>query len=125
MAISTNGLARTAWNILLNNADAIVACSESLSRLVTVLAPDVASRIHVIHNGIDQTRFFSEADGTFKLPSILNGQDYVLSVAAFEHKKGHDIPVAGVCYLISSWSTRVAAAPPVARHATRRWASGS
>lgn len=90
-ATSANGIHRIAWHILLSKADAIVACSKDLSMRVIEFSPRSASRVHVIHNGIDRERFLSGSPSPFHLPSELKPKSYILSVAAFERKKGHDV----------------------------------
>ena len=78
------GLERRLWRLLLRSADRVVTCSEWLRGELLAFAPALAARTHAVHNGVD-LRLFEN------LPRDAAPGRLVLCVAAFEHKKAHDI----------------------------------
>lgn len=68
----------------LRRAARIVACATSLAAQARALAPDIASRLRVIPNGVDPVRF---ADG----PAFQHSRPYVLAVGRLVRQKGFDV----------------------------------
>jgi glycosyltransferase involved in cell wall biosynthesis len=81
------------WRFLISQATAVVGCSHAFSAEVSVFAGKRASRVHTVLNGLDVDHFVSDVDRTEGLPAALQGREFVLSVATFEHKKGLDVLV--------------------------------
>lgn len=76
---------------MMRNADAVVACSYGLRDDLVKFEPACAVRATVIYNAIDPQSFLNNIDRRFILPAALNGKKFLLNVARYEHKKGHDI----------------------------------
>ena len=79
---------RLLWRLVLRLADAITVCDESLrQQLVQGFACRPGS-VHVIDNGVDveELRNLEKLTPTTPLPAR-----FILTLATFEHKKGHDI----------------------------------
>ena len=76
---------------MMRNADALVACSRGLMEDLVAFEPACARRATVIYNAIDIAAFRSRIDFGFELPAALQGKVFLLNVARYEHKKGHDI----------------------------------
>jgi glycosyltransferase involved in cell wall biosynthesis len=87
----SRGLQRLGWGLLLQSADVIVTCSESLRAQLVDTAPALAKRVVAIHNGLDLDRFLGERDPAFTVDEAKLPATYVLSIASFEHKKGLDV----------------------------------
>jgi len=68
----------------LRRATRVVACARSLGAAATALAPDVASRLTVIPNGVDPERF---ADG----PTYSHPRPYLVAVGRLVPQKGFDV----------------------------------
>jgi glycosyltransferase involved in cell wall biosynthesis len=82
---STTGIARRAWEIILRNADAVVTCSQALSRRIGALVPSVSDKLQVSWNGVDPAGMSADCEQPYK------GYEYVLSIGTLEPIKGHDI----------------------------------
>jgi glycosyltransferase involved in cell wall biosynthesis len=82
------------WKRLLHGADAVVPCSREIAEALIRIDPASAERIQVIHNAVDPERLLAEERLNPSLPEDLRGRRYVLSVASFEPRKGHDILLA-------------------------------
>ena len=97
-ALRESGVRRWLWRALFGAADAIVACSTSLKAEALRLAPEVAGRIQVIHNGVDPVSVRDKAS-----PSIGRmfgeSEHLLVNVATFEHKKAHDVLLAAFASL--------------------------
>jgi glycosyltransferase involved in cell wall biosynthesis len=78
---------------LLENVDAVVACSTELANDVLRIAPGAAKHVRVIANGISIETLHDELDPSFELPAELRSCSFILNVATFEHKKAQDILV--------------------------------
>lgn len=91
MAAAGGIVQKMLWRWLLRQADSVVAVSEGLARVAVDFEPRIRSRLSVVHNGIDADRFVVGATKADSLLPDLEGQRVVLSVGAFEHKKGHDV----------------------------------
>jgi glycosyltransferase involved in cell wall biosynthesis len=76
---------------MMRHADALVACSRGLMEDLVAFEPACARRATVIYNAIDIAAFRSRIDSGFALPGALRGRPFLLNVARYEHKKGHDI----------------------------------
>lgn len=86
-----NSLGRWAARWMMRHADALVACSRGLMEDLVTFEPACARRATVIYNAIDIAAFRSRIDTGFELPAELQGKIFLLNVARYEHKKGHDI----------------------------------
>lgn len=76
---------------MMRNADALVACSRGLMDDLIAFEPRCAGRATVIYNAIDADAFYARMDASFQLPAELQGKPFLLNIARYEHKKGHDI----------------------------------
>jgi glycosyltransferase involved in cell wall biosynthesis len=72
---------RMLFAFICRQADAVIACSKSLGEQVRAISPE--ARIYPISNGV------SPAPGTFGPRPLVD--PYIVSVAAFVKKKGHDV----------------------------------
>ncbi len=79
------------WRMIMSNVDALIPCSHALAKRILAKFPEVERKVHVAHNGFDWNVFVRDRDATSSLPGELVNQDFILNVAAYEHKKGHDI----------------------------------
>ncbi len=86
-----NSLGRFAARWMMRHADALVACSHGLMEDLVAFEPACAPRATVIYNAIDIAAFRSRIDSAFVLPAELQGKVFLLNVARYEPKKGHDI----------------------------------
>ena len=86
----SRGLERWLAKVLLRKADWLVACSNGLRDEILLFVPECASRVVAIPNGIDAAAFLSLAEAPFQLPAAFRSRRVLLSVGAYEHKKGHD-----------------------------------
>lgn len=81
---------RRLWAVLLRSADANVCCSRALARRLVDAAPAAEKKIAVVWNGIETEEFFAQGkNAPLGLP-IPTGR-YLVSIGAFDRKKGHDI----------------------------------
>ncbi|HKQ61673.1 MAG TPA: glycosyltransferase family 4 protein, partial [Candidatus Polarisedimenticolaceae bacterium] len=85
------GLERALRNLLLRRADAIVACSRYMARRIEEVAPECASKVSVVRNGVDVEALQRSARSRQLLPQELRGRRYVLSIGTYEPKKGQDV----------------------------------
>jgi glycosyltransferase involved in cell wall biosynthesis len=88
---AAQGLPRLLWWLLLRSVNAVVACSESLRGQVVDALPAVAPKAVTIRNGLDVARFLAERECA---PAPEHGEmptRFILTIAAFEHKKGLDV----------------------------------
>ena len=69
---------------ILRSADAVTACSEYLLKRATSLEPSVTPKGHIIHNGVDLTRFSNQS-------CYNHGKPYVFAYGRFTYKKGFDL----------------------------------
>jgi glycosyltransferase involved in cell wall biosynthesis len=88
---AARGLPQLWWWLLLRGADAIVACSESLRGQVIDTVPAVAGKAVTIRNGLDVARFLAERDRETSPEQGEMPARFILTIAAFEHKKGLDV----------------------------------
>ncbi|NDP41115.1 MAG: glycosyltransferase family 4 protein [Aromatoleum sp.] len=99
-AARTRGLERWLWRRLLRSADALVACSHDLAGQIRAFDPGVTARTVTIHNGLDTDGFLAEAAPDAVLDPRLEGRRYILSVAAYEPKKGLDVLIRAFASLV-------------------------
>lgn len=88
--IQSRGVKRFLSQLLLRRADLLIPCSEGLGQEILLLVPDCAHRIVAVSNGIDAPRFLARASADLKLPESFEKRRCLLSIGAFEYKKGHD-----------------------------------
>ena len=89
-----NALGKWAARWMMRHADALVACSRGLMEDLVAFEPACAARARVIYNAIDIQAFRSRIDFSYALPAALQGKVFLLNVARYEHKKGHDILIS-------------------------------
>ena len=80
-AHNSRGLQRMLYAWIYSSADAVIACSSALASQVTQISPK--ARITAVWNGVSRP---PEEIGVRPVPS-----PYLVSVAAFVKKKGHDV----------------------------------
>lgn len=82
---------RRLMRLVMEEADAIVACSNDLANDVLELAPSARNHLLTIPNGATKEALLSEFDRAFVLPAGLASRRFILNVATFEHKKAQDV----------------------------------
>jgi glycosyltransferase involved in cell wall biosynthesis len=90
-AKSRSFIEKMMWRWLLLEADAIVPCSDGLAGTVIDFEPRIYSRVFVVHNGLNFDRFIAKTKADHAFPRQLTDHRIILSVGAYEYKKGHDI----------------------------------
>lgn len=91
-AVRVSGsLPRLLWRMLAKSSDAIVACSESFRTQVADTFPTVAGKVVTIRNGLALARFLDEQEHGSWTDFAEMPARFILSIAAFEHKKGLDV----------------------------------
>jgi len=91
-ALSTTGLDRRLWRILLRQADRLVLVSNSLAADLLAIEPRVADKLATIYNGVDLDLFASPNGVEVPVSAQYTGPT-VISVASFLPIKGHDVLV--------------------------------
>lgn len=89
MADATRGLERRLWRFLLESADAIVLPTGDLAAVLRRIFPGVDARVTVIPNGVDVACMQDPNPPAAPLASELAGRRVLLSVGAFQPRKGH------------------------------------
>ncbi len=92
-ALSTKGIERKLWMMLLRYSDHIVVVSDDLANEVLALDTTVAAKMTTIYNGVDLALFAPaklELHARFAVP---NQGKTILSIGAFIPRKGHDVLV--------------------------------
>jgi glycosyltransferase involved in cell wall biosynthesis len=89
--IQSRGLERFLVRMLLRGADVLIPCSQGLGKEILLIAPECADRIEPVPNGIDIERFLEDAATPIKLPPSFERRRRILTIGAFEYKKGHDV----------------------------------
>src|SRR5204862_7689830 len=84
------GLDRRIWALLRRKADALIGCSTALANSATAFAPATRRRFTMIHNGLDIDYLMQSRNSAARLDPRLAGRKFILSVAAYEPKKGLD-----------------------------------
>jgi glycosyltransferase involved in cell wall biosynthesis len=79
------------WRLILSDVDAVITCSHALAKRVLAKFPEIEAKTHAALNGFDLDEFERDRDQASNLPQELTNHDFILNVAAYEHKKGHDI----------------------------------
>jgi phosphatidylinositol alpha-1,6-mannosyltransferase len=87
-AYRLRGWARSAYQYLLRQADAVVSCSEGLQSEILALEP--RAKACVIYNGIDEGRFHGVASSAI-LPAKLHEKELILNIGKYEYRKAHDL----------------------------------
>lgn len=90
---STSGLSKKIWHKIVKSSDSVIACSKGLVRRVSNVFPEKADSIIYIHNGVSPD-FVNALNGkcdNMNLLKRIKNKNYILSVGAFEYKKGHDV----------------------------------
>jgi glycosyltransferase involved in cell wall biosynthesis len=87
----SRGWERICWRLLLRSSDAIVTCSNSLAGAVSAFMPQIASKVHVVHNGVDISKIVAEVDRSVDVDAMVAGKPFILNIATFERKKGQDV----------------------------------
>ena len=98
-----NALGQFAARWMMRRADSVVACSRGLMDDLVAFEPGCARHASVIYNAIDIETFRSKIDTSFDLPASLKGKTFLLNVARYEHKKGHDILIKAFELLTSQF----------------------
>ena len=90
-ALSTAGVERKLWRMLLRGADRIVVVSNDLAANVLRLEPAIKGKLTVIHNGVDLALFRAAEESVGDTQGIPRQDKNILSVGAFIPRKGHEI----------------------------------
>ncbi|MDQ2777759.1 MAG: glycosyltransferase family 4 protein [Acidobacteriota bacterium] len=91
LMMQSGGLERWFSLLTVRWADYLIPCSEGLGSEVLMFAPESAKRIVPIQNGIDVDLFLRSSEAGFELPPPFSGRIRIVSIGAFEYKKGHNI----------------------------------
>jgi len=89
------------WRVLYRYSDALVVCSDELTAQVENLDPLLASKVTVVHNGIDASLLSAIKNDDYVMPAEATGKRIVLSVGTFEHQKGQDVLIQAIPYVLS------------------------
>ncbi len=89
--LQSRGIERYLSKLLLRGSDRLIACSNELAGEIELFVPDCKPRIVAVPNGIDVQRFIETAESDFELPSRFAERKKIVSIGAFEYKKGHDV----------------------------------
>jgi len=84
------GVERGLWRRLIAQADALVACSQSLAADIEAWGPAQRARCVTVRNGVDIARVH-ELAAPQPPSTVLPTGPFLLNIATFEHKKGQDI----------------------------------
>jgi glycosyltransferase involved in cell wall biosynthesis len=87
---AARGIERQLWKAFTSAADRLVVCSEALRTVLLQALPGCEHKVHTVHNGLDLDRAGAEL-GAATFPAALQARRYILTVGAFEQKKGLDI----------------------------------
>ena len=90
LASAAAGLERRIWALLLRKADALISCSNALADSATAFEPAIRRRFTMIHNGLDIDYLMRARNSAARIDPRLAGRTFILSVAAYERKKGLD-----------------------------------
>ena len=88
-ADATSGLERRLWHLLLGAADAIVLPTGDLAVPLERIHPGISAKVRVIANGVDVHRMTDPTPPPAPLSLALEGRRVLLSVGAFQPRKGH------------------------------------
>jgi glycosyltransferase involved in cell wall biosynthesis len=89
--MQSGGIERWFSRLTLRWADYLIPCSEGLGAEIMMFAPESAKRVVPIQNGIDVDLFLSSSEASFELPPPFGNRIRIVSIGAFEYKKGHSI----------------------------------
>jgi len=89
-SLQTRGVERWLWRLLLRKADAVVGCSDAQKESISVLEPSIKPLVKTIHNGVDIDYLTSMCNPCARVDARLEGRPFILSVAAYQRKKGLD-----------------------------------
>ena len=89
LADATTGLERRLWRLLLAQADAIVLPTGDLAVPLRHILPGVDAKVVVVPNGVDVERMQDPEPPPAPLSDALRGRRVLLSVGAFQPRKGH------------------------------------
>lgn len=92
-ACGAGAIDRWLWRCLVQESDALVACSQALAKQLRDEFPEAEAKVRVILNGIDPS-VCRAAAATAELPPALNDRRYIASIGTFEDKKGQDLLLA-------------------------------
>jgi glycogen(starch) synthase len=90
LASTAVGMERGIWGFLLRKADALVSCSDALGDCSTAFEPAIRQRFTTIHNGLDIDYLMRASNSAAQIDPRLVGRTFILTVAAYEPKKGLD-----------------------------------
>ncbi len=91
-AVSTTGVERHLWRILLRHADGIIVVSKSLGSELLSLEPGAENKMRTIHNGVD-LEMFRYGRRVDQLRLGTNEGPTIISVGYFSAMKGHHVAV--------------------------------
>jgi glycosyltransferase involved in cell wall biosynthesis len=94
------GVERRFWETLIGQADVLVACSQSLATDISAWGPAQRAACVTIRNGVDIDRVRELAAPVPEAEAIPRGP-FILNIATFEFKKGHDILLRAYARLTS------------------------
>jgi glycosyltransferase involved in cell wall biosynthesis len=94
-----NTIDRVLLPYLLRRADAVSVISRALHKEAVRIAPSVASKVHLIPNGVD-LEFWRPPDGR-SLSTGAGSKELVVSVGRLAHVKGHDVLIRAFASVVS------------------------
>lgn len=100
-AVSTRGIKRFLWRMLVRGADGIVVVSKDMAMEILALEPRAARSLRTIYNGVDLDLFASARRDHEKEQQVstVGGHD-ILSVGNFVARKGHDVLVRAFAHVV-------------------------
>jgi glycosyltransferase involved in cell wall biosynthesis len=91
-AARSGGVERRLWKALMRRADAVVSCSNALTRAIFAFDPSLSPRrVATIHNGVDTEQLIEARNPDARVDPRLDGRPFILSVASYHRKKGLDV----------------------------------
>lgn len=95
-AASLTGIQARVWRYILRCADQITCVSHQLAEMMASNFPVTKSKLHVVHNGVD----FSKFAVLRREKRLFEGNPCVISIASFDYVKGVDVFLRAVSLIV-------------------------
>lgn len=100
-ALSSGGIGRLLWRLLVRCADHIVVVSNDLGKEVLELEPRAARTLRTIYNGVDLDLFAAARDAHENERQCADGRPVILGVGNFIPRKGHDVLLRAFVHVVA------------------------